>query len=147
MNKQKKQTFCPVCGNLILVDNIGNGEKCTKCTWIKSSFNEEFPERVICPNLISLNKAKKLFAESKPFIPDFNDFISGFCFYGEMQFSYQGKNYGVTRGKNETVDMFIINEKNWVTFKNFKDFQNNAKVDGKLLKDIWEDTYNRDWLQ
>ena len=62
---------CPVCGNIVYVDSVGNGDKCSKCDWIKSSLNEEFPDRVICPNLISLKKARSLYKEGKPFTPDF----------------------------------------------------------------------------
>ncbi|MCI8555128.1 MAG: hypothetical protein HFI85_00935 [Clostridia bacterium] len=147
MQKQNIQAKCPVCGNLILVDKVGNGSKCLNCSWIKSSLNEEFPDRVICPNLISLNKAKALYIEKKPFIPDFNDFISGLNFYGEMQFSYQGKTYGVTRGKNDIVDLFLVNTEKCNTFKSVNEFKEKAQIDNKLLKDIWNDTTNRDWLQ
>ena len=33
------------------------------------------------------------------------------------------------------------------TFKAKEDFINNAKIDGKLLKDIWDDTTDKNWLQ
>lgn len=145
-NKNNKN-ICPICGYTIYVDDTGNGDECLNCSWIKSALNEEFPDRVICPNLISLNKAKKLYSDHKPFTPDFNDFILGLSFYGEMQFSYQGKTYGVTRGKDDTIDFFVVSTQSWDTFKNIKDFENNAKVDGKLLKDIWDETINRNWLQ
>ena len=51
--------------------------------------NQESPDRVECPNLISLNKARKLYKEGKAFLPDFNDFIDGYNFYGEMEFTYK----------------------------------------------------------
>ena len=119
MQKQNIQAKCPVCGNLILVDKVGNGSKCLNCSWIKSSLNEEFPDRVICPNLISLNKAKALYIEKKPFI----------------------------RGKNYIVDLFLVNTEKCNTFKSVNEFKEKAQIDNKLLKDIWNDTTNRDWLQ
>ena len=85
---RNSKSTCDVCGITIYVDSAGNGEKCPVCGWIQCSLNQEFPDRVTNPNLISLNKAKRLYAEGKPFIPDFNDFLLGLNFYGEMEFSY-----------------------------------------------------------
>ena len=77
------KSVCPVCGNSFFVDSIGNGDKCPRCFWIKSSLNEEFPDRVVCLNLISLNKVKNYMP--KVILPDFDDFIAGFNFYEEME--------------------------------------------------------------
>jgi len=144
--RKYKRCKCPVCKSDCLKDQYGDG-KCDKCGWILDVIGKNIKDKVVYPNLISLNKAKKLYRKGLPFIPDLEDFILGLNFYGEMQFSYLGKTYGVIRGKNETVDMFVVNEKDWVTFKNVEDFQNNAKIEGKLLKDIWDETTDRYWLQ
>lgn len=58
-NEYNKKYVCPVCGNLIFIDSVGNGEKCQHCGWEHSRLHEEFPDRVMCPNLISLNKIRQ----------------------------------------------------------------------------------------
>ncbi len=78
--------------------------KCPYCGWWNCFLNEENPDIIAMPNLISLNKAKQLYKENKPFEPNLYEF-------------------------------------------NDEDFINNAKIDSKLLKDIWEETTERDWLQ
>lgn len=100
----------------------------------------------MCPNLISLNKAKKLYKERKPFLPDLDDFIGGLNFYSEMEFTYKGISYGVTYTKYDMIDLWIFYGDTVELFKNDDDFRNNAKVDGKLLKDIWHDVENANWL-
>lgn len=144
-NKIYKST-CDVCGTEVLVDSIGNGDKCPKCLWIKCSDSEEFPDRVMCPNLISLNKARKLYIEGKPFSPDIDDFIGGLDFYGEMEFTYQGINYGVTRS-NGMIDFWIVNGKTVELFKDSIEFRDKAQINGKYLKDIWQEVKNVNWLQ
>ena len=37
--------------------------------------NEQNPDDVVAPNLIPLNKAKKLYLKKEPFLPDIYDFI------------------------------------------------------------------------
>ena len=146
-NRYKIEMKCDVCGKIISVDEIGNGSGCKNCGWVQDSLSEEFPDRVMCPNLIPLSKAKKLYIEEKPFLPDLDDFISGLDFYGEMQFTYQGIDYGVTRGKNDTVDLWIVNAEVLGTFKDSEKFKENAKIDGKLIKDIWQEVKDVNWLQ
>ncbi len=141
------KSICDVCGAEVYVDSVGNGDKCPKCSWIKSSMNEEFPDRVICPNLIPLNKAKMFYAAGKPFLPDFDDFISGYNFYGEMEFSHNGVTYGVVSIENEGVNFFGINTDKDETFKTIEEFQENAQINGRLLKDIWQEVENANWLQ
>lgn len=62
------------------MDSIGNGEECPISSWNKSIIHEEFSDRVMCPNLISLSIAKKLYKEGKLFTPDFEDFIEWYNF-------------------------------------------------------------------
>ena len=140
------KSTCDVCGTEVLVDSIGNGDKCPKCSWIKCNDSEEFPDRVMWPNLISLNKARKLYIEGKPFSPDIDDFIGGLDFYGEMEFTYQGINYGVTRS-NGMIDFWIVNGKTVELFKDSIEFRNKAQINGKYLKDIWQEVKNVNWLQ
>lgn len=147
MGKTRIKTKCPVCGNIIFVDSVGNGEKCSICGWHHSKLHEEFPDRIICPNLISLNKARKLYKEGKSFIPDFEDFIGGFNFYGEMEFIYHGTTYAVMGNENEGVEFWGINTDIYETFKDIDEFAEKAKINGKPIKDIWGDVENANWLQ
>ncbi len=148
--KRKFKTNCPVCGNECLKDQYGNGE-CNNCSWNLDSYGEKYPTRVTYPNLISLNKAKKLYSEGKPFEPDFDDFIDALYNYSEMQFEYKGVYYAATlveNGNNEySIELYNQNTKETIFFNNDEDFKNNAKVDGKLLNDIWDETTDRNWLQ
>lgn len=150
--KDIKETYtidskCQVCGSNVKVDQTGNGDICQTCGWIQSSIHEEFPDRVICPNLLPLNKAKSLYKEGKPFIPDFDDFICGYNFYGEMEFTYNGKRYGLMGIESVGVELFEIDTDNCQTFKNIDEFKSNAKVGDKLIKDIWNEVTNAFWLQ
>jgi len=49
--------------------------------------------------------------------------------------------------KNDIVDLFLVNTEKCNTFKSVNEFKEKAQIDNKLLKDIWNDTTNRDWLQ
>lgn len=141
------KSTCPVCGNIIYMDSVGNGERCVNCGWNHSKIHEEFPDRIICPNLISLNKARRLYKEGKSFIPNFGDFIGGFNFYGEMEFTYNGITYVVMGNENEGVEFCGINTDIYETFKNIDEFAEKAKINGKPIKDIWGDVENANWLQ
>lgn len=148
--KRKFKTKCPVCGNKCLKDQYGNG-KCESCGWTLDSFAEKRKDNVIYPNLISLNKAKKLYSEGKPFEPDLNEFMEALHGYSEMQFKYNGVYYAVELvfyDKSEPkISLYNSQTKAITIFNDDEDFKNNAKVEGKLLKDIWNDTTERDWLQ
>lgn len=148
MNKKtKKRVICAVCGTEVYVDSIGNGDECPNCGWINCACYEEFPDRVMCPNLIPLNKAKKLYAEGKPFMPDFDDFIGGYNFYTEMEFAYKGIMYGVMGVENVGVEFFEIDTGKGETFKDIDEFVQKAQINGKLVKDIWQEVKNVNWLQ
>ena len=57
------QSKCAVCGHSVMIDEIGNGDNCQHCGWVQNIGNLEFPDRVECPNLVSLNKARKLYKD------------------------------------------------------------------------------------
>lgn len=141
------QAKCPVCETLVMVNKIGNGDECPHCGWVQNIGNLEFPDRVECPNLISLNKAKKLYQKGKPFTPDFEDFIDGYIFYGEMEFTYNDITYGVMGVENIGVEFWGMNTDKYETFKDIEEFKLKAQIDGKLLKDIWHEVKNANWLQ
>lgn len=141
---------CSVCGKIIKKDIYDQGD-CPYCKWKNNHFADINPIDVLYPNLISLNKAKKLYSEGKPFEPDLDEFIEALNCYSEMQFEYNGVYYAVEfvpNGEDE-YDIELYNSKTGEAFifKTTDDFKNNAKVEGKLLKDIWNDTTDRYWLQ
>ena len=141
------KSTCPICGHSVMIDNIGNGDNCLHCGWVQNIANLELPDRVVCPNLISLNKAIKLYKDGKPLLPDFNDFIDGYNFYGEMEFTYKGITYGLIGIANEGVEFWGMNTDTYEVFKNIEEFTEKAKIDGRLVKEIWHDIENANWLQ
>lgn len=119
---------CPVCGNLIFIDSVRNGKKCQHCGWEHSRLHEEVPNRVMCPNFISLNKAKKLYKDGKPFTPDFNDFIAGYDFYGEMEFTYKGVTHGLMETSIDGVEFWEMGTDTFEVFKDINEFKEKAKI-------------------
>lgn len=143
--KRKFATKCPVCGTSGLKDQYGNGE-CACCGWILDSFGKKHPNNVVYPNLVPLNKAKKLYEENRPIKPDLNDFLEAFEHYGETGFDY----------KNLTICLFWYNdsiEMGWgpsddevAYFKDKEDFIKNAKIGNEYVRDIWDNVENPCYL-
>lgn len=145
-----KSYKCPVCKNSCLKDQYGNG-KCNNCGWVFDSLVSKKKNKVIYPNLISLNKAIHLYKENKPFEPDIDEFVEALFGYGEMQFEYNRIYYTVELiGENEDNPNIKLSNSNTgesLIFKTSEDFKNRAKIEGKLLKNIWDETTDRYWLQ
>jgi len=77
---------------------------------------------------------------------EYLDFLAG---YTEVSFYYQGLEYGATLGYHPgenflTVDFFRCDsvKETKVIYNGIDDFANNAKINGKLLKDIWSQVSN-----
>lgn len=83
-----------------------------------------------------LSRAKEQYKAGKPFKATFEDFINGFNFYGEMLFWYNGRPYQVY-GENNGVQLYSRGEE--ADYDTLDDFINNGSVEGKRLKDIWDD--------
>lgn len=141
---------CAVCNKNYLTSDL-DLNPCPYCGWYNDSFCEENPDKVIYRNLISFNKAKQLYKEGKPFEPNLDEFIEALFFYSEMQFEYNGTYYAVELvGNNEeenNIQLYNSQTKESQIFISKTDFKNNAKVGEKYLKDIWEETTDRYWLQ
>lgn len=146
-NYEKK---CEVCGNTVKVDVYEQGE-CNSCGWFNCFLNEKNPDNVASPNTLSLNRARQLYKEGKPFELNFDDFIKALYSYGEMQFEYNGTYYAVEFiriDKDENnIQLYNSKTKESSIFKTREEFKNNAKVERALLKDIWNKTTDRYWLQ
>lgn len=141
---------CDVCGAKMKKDVYKQGD-CSNCGWKNNADTDENPDIVVYPNLISLNKAKKLYKQGKPFEPDLDEFIEALHQYSEVQFKYNGVYYGVElvdfKDDDFHVQLFNSQTKQGEIFNNYADFKNGAKIDGKFLKDIWSETTDRNWLQ
>lgn len=145
-HKRKFKTKCPVCQSLTLKDQFGCG-KCENCGWEIDKISKQCKNSVIYPNLISLNKAKKLYQDGKPFKPDLNDFLEGLYFYSEMEFYYKGLNCCVflTSDTNKKIE-FGWSPENVYYFSDKEDFIQNAKINDKFVKDIWDKVENPNYL-
>ncbi len=135
---------CPVCGKICAVDQFGNG-KCNNCSWGLYRDDEKIPDKAQYPNLISLNKARRLYREGKPLKPDFDDFIEGLESYSEMTFYYKGIEAAVYIAEDDCIRLEYGGQTD--DFSNAEEFHDNARVDGKLLKEIWSKVEKADYMQ
>ncbi|MBQ8444140.1 MAG: hypothetical protein IJX25_02170 [Clostridia bacterium] len=149
-NEKKYKKKCEVCNKTIDVDIYKQGE-CPFCGWWNCIINEENPDIIALPNLISLSKAKQLFSEGRPFEPNLDEFIEALHGYGEMQFEYKGIYYAVELiyDENKILRIRFYNSQTneSIFFDDDTDFKNNAKIGEEYIKDIWEETTDRYWLQ
>lgn len=150
-NKYNIPSKCQVCGRLVMIDGGGNGEVCLNCGWIQDSASKTLPD-IPTSMIISLNKARRLYKEGKPFKVDFDDFINAFMFYGEMEFYYNKVCYGMCwTGEGDGVRFWAcdvpIKERVAIKFASPEDFSTNARIDGMLIKDLWDKVENPYYLQ
>lgn len=136
---------CDVCGRPVLIDQFGYGD-CENCGWCQDKRSKNTPNMVMYPNIVSLNKAKDLFKNKQKIVPSLDDFIEGLKIYKEMSFTYNNKNFSVIMRNNQVE--FSNDEKIYEIqiFSNIESFKNKANIDGKLLKDIWQEVKNADYM-
>ena len=128
---------CSICGGAAYRDAYGNGE-CKNCGWKFSKDEEKFEKTlgVSYPMLVTPSTARKQYREGKPFKATFTEFVNGLYFYSEMLFTLSGTTYKVFLKKGGEVVM--CSEYIQKVYSSRRDFENNAELDGKLLKDLWE---------
>lgn len=129
---------CSICGMVALCDQYGNGQ-CTNCGW-KFSKDEEQLEKnqgVSYPMLVTPTTARKQYQNGQPFKATFEEFVNGLYFYSEMLLKHKGITYSVFF-KKENIIVFCSDFMQQ-EFKDRKDFVENANIDGRLLKDIWNE--------
>ena len=144
--KRKYKTKCPVCKAKCLKDQYGNGE-CQNCGWKYDKYANKMKNNVIYPNLISLNKAKKLYKENKPMKPDLDDFLEAFEFYGETGFDYKNLTFCLFVHGDNGIEMdWGPNDDEVAYFKNKEDFIKNAKIGNEYVRDIWDKVENPCYL-
>ncbi|MDD3947290.1 MAG: CPCC family cysteine-rich protein [Clostridia bacterium] len=147
MIRKTKLVNCDVCGQPIWIDQYGNGDECPVCGWRQSEESAEHPNVAGILNIPSLNSARELYRQGKPFIADFTDFIEACENYGEVEFTYKQIRYGVWGEKGFIVLHERITGKTIGVYTSMEDFKNNAKINGILLKDLWTFVENTDFLQ
>lgn len=102
---------------------------------------------MIFPNLISLNKAKRLYQAGKLFRPDLNDFLDGLYFYSEMEFWYKGLNCCMSlRNNTDKKIEFGWSPENEYYFSDKEDFIQNAKIGDEFVRDIWDEVENPKYI-
>jgi len=133
-NIQKK---CVICGKIYVIDKY-DLYPCPHCGWYNDEICEVNEDKVIYRNLISLNKARKLYKDGKKLKPDLNDFLDGFNFYGEMQFRYKNIDCELIRSNNKGGISFCYEEGKPIIFESKVDFIQNAKIGDEYIRDIWD---------
>ena len=139
---------CAVCGQLVDVDNFGQG-KCKHCGWHQDEMSLEYPDQVAYPNMVSFNKAKTLYKQGLPLKPSLDDFIEGLDFYQEMEFEYKGILFAVCNHSDDTIcfsEYFPSDSFEAQIYYAYEEFAEKAHIGGKLLKDIWDDVTNADYM-
>lgn len=102
---------------------------------------------MIFSNLISLNKAKKLYKENKPMNPDLDDFLEAFEHYGETGFDYQNIGFSLFRyGENGIEFSWGPEPYGTIYFKDKEDFVKNAKIGNEYVRNIWDKIENPCYL-
>ncbi len=129
---------CEVCGGLNYADDFGNSDKCPNCGWEQSKDSEIYEEMygISYPMLVSLSHAREQYKAGKPFKANFEEFINGLLFYAEMLFWHDGICYEVFRRADGAV---LASKDIMQTYDTLDDFINNGSVEGKRLKDVWDE--------
>jgi len=146
---------CNVCGNIVLEDQYGNGE-CDRCGWKFCKDEENFEKnlKISYPMLVPLSRAKEQYKQGKPFKATFEDFINGLRFYSEMELQYCNRNFGVfyygdkEKNYDDGIVEFFENkiDESLQTYKCLNEFKDKANINGKLLKDIWDEVENAGFM-
>ena len=87
--------------------------------------------------LVTPTTAREEYKNGLPFKATFNEFINGLYFYSEMLFTYKGVSYEVFLKGNKTI--VLCSEDMQQEYPSRQEFESKANVDGKLVKDIWND--------
>ncbi len=145
---KNKISKCDVCGNKILICQFGNGDECPTCGWRQSEESFQHPDIAGIRNIPSLNNAQKQFKEGKSAVlANFDDFIQAYKHYGEVEFTYRNNRYGILYNDFKKCDMLLnINTHEEQSYQSIDDLAEKANIDGILLKDLWKDVTNTDFL-
>ena len=133
-----KMTKCSICGSVALQDQYGNGE-CKNCGWKFSKDEELFEQKIgiSYPMLVTPTTAREQYKKGLPFKATFIEFVNGLFFYSEMLFTYNNITYEVFLKQDYTI--VFCSKDMQQEYKTRQEFENDANINGKLLKDIWRD--------
>ena len=140
---------CIICEKIIMVDQNGCG-RCEQCNWAQGNNDEESEDKykISYPDLVPLSKARQQYKEGKPFTPSFEDFVNGLIFYSEMEFIYNEKDYGVFYYTNSLIEFFEDQIPESIqNYKSIEEFDAKANIDGRLLKDMWDEVTNAQFME
>ena len=141
---------CAVCGRLNYADDYGNTDKCPNCGWKDNGDSEFFEDchGISYPMLVPLSRAREQYRSGQKFKATFDDFINGLKFYSEMLFWHHGlvhevftKHKGSGSIEQESDDHIVVfcNKNFQQEFDSIDEFRNKANIDGRLLKNIWDE--------
>lgn len=127
---------CDVCGADIKIDEYGNGH-CKKCGW--HNVREEEAEKANYPNFLPIVDARKAYMQGKKLLPTYDFFLDILSRGFEMALWYKNKKYGAMRD-GDMFDFYLWNSwENFQEYTTIEEFSENANINGKLLKEIWQD--------
>lgn len=136
--KRKFETTCSICGESCLQDQFGNGE-CYNCGWKFSKDESEYEKNlgISYPMLVTPTTARQQYKKGLPFKATFEEFVNGLYFYSEMLFKHDDIMYEVYFKQNFTI--IFCSSQSYQEYNSREDFVGKAHINGKLLKDIWEE--------
>ena len=144
MKEKTELVPCEICGYPVVHHEYGGYSYCEKCGWRRGGDNTELEQQwgISYPMLVSLSHAREQYKQGLPFKADFDEFVRGLLFYSEMLFDYQGETYEAYLYRNKNVEpykfVFCCTEFQQEYFSE-KDFREKANIQGKCLKDIWDE--------
>lgn len=149
MKKIKRFVKCDVCKNMLEIDQYGNSNACPNCGWLQSEEAYQHPNVAGIRNIPSLNNAIKQYNSGKPAtLANFDDFIETYQNYGEVEFTLNNTRFGVLYDdNNKKIALLNIQTNEKQLFENINDFKQNSKINGKPLKDLWDNVTATDFLQ
>ncbi len=100
------------------------------------------------PMLVPLSRAREQYKAGQKFKATFEDFINGLLFYSEMLFWHDGIVYSVfTKLKNNDLEAYaagdciveFCSKELSQEYDNVNEFREKSNINGRLLKDIWDE--------
>ena len=136
--KKDRMVQCSICRQVACEDQYGNGE-CENCGWKFSKDEAQFEKDygISYPMLVTPTTARKQYSLGQPFKATFEEFVNGLYFYSEMLFKHDNIMYEVYFSVNDVI-IFCSSEMKQ-EYKTRTEFENNANINGRLLKNIWNE--------
>lgn len=132
MNNEIK---CQIC-NMPLNETMN---RCPNCGWIQELDIDSPDDIQWSYNFVSYNKAKKLFKDGKPLLPDFGDLLDSMKIYSEIEFYVGEIHLGIVTTENGQIHFYKWNntESGYQVYASIDEFAVKANINGILLKECW----------